>query len=147
MSTTDYNVTVGIETDPETFDLNPFAEWSAVLGAAPQGGQQLVLTIPAQGLRQAIGTALSIVEAAGLTPQAVDALTTVDYDYRSAVAATDTVGLPEAAEILGVTREAVRQRAASGSLPATKNGRDWRISRALVEREARSKSARQVTTA
>ncbi|SES04337.1 hypothetical protein SAMN05443377_1392 [Propionibacterium cyclohexanicum] len=87
---TSWNVTVGIgEVDPEAFDLDRFAEWSGVLAAAPQGGAQVVLTIPAEGLRQAVATGMAIVEACGHTPTAVDALTTGAFDHRSAAAAPD----------------------------------------------------------
>lgn len=42
--------------------------------------------------------------------------------------------LKEAAELLGVTPDTLRQRIAAGSLRATKRGRDWWVTAKEVER-------------
>jgi excisionase family DNA binding protein len=135
MTATEWNIIAGIgDSDPEAFDIAAFAEWGGVLAPAPQGGMQVTLTVPAVSLRQAIATGLTIVEAAGLTPTSLDALTSQAYDRRSIATAPDTVGVPEAARLLGVSANAVRQRIQTGSLPARRVGRDWQIPRpALTE--------------
>ncbi len=44
----------------------------------------------------------------------------------------DTVGTPEAARMLGVSRVRVIQLIQDGRLPAERVGRDWRITRGAV---------------
>lgn len=46
---------------------------------------------------------------------------------------TDTLTIPEAAEVLKCTEPCARAMCASGRIPARKVGREWRLSRAAVE--------------
>jgi excisionase family DNA binding protein len=49
----------------------------------------------------------------------------------------DLLTVPQAAEIIGLSRIRVRVLVRSGELPAEKVGRDWLIRRSVVERFAR----------
>lgn len=131
---TEWTASVGIgQTNPDQFPIDKFTDWGGVLGSEPHGGYNLVLAFPAANLRQAAATAVSIVEAAGLHPTSVEVYAEADFERKSVFAAPDTVGVPEAAKILGVTAQAIRHRIASGSLPARRAGRDWRIPRVAIE--------------
>ena len=50
--------------------------------------------------------------------------------------------LREAADVLGVTPDTLRQRIAAGTLRATKRGRDWWVTPTEVERYGRENRAR-----
>ena len=50
--------------------------------------------------------------------------------------------LAEAAAILGVSAASLRHQVASGALRAVKQGRDWRVSRAEVDRYRRESLGR-----
>ena len=131
---TDYNVLIDIgRVDPDGLDLDVLAEWSAVAAGTPLGTVEVVLTIPARTLRQAAATGLSVVEAAGLETRSVRVLTTAAYDAGLDVGVEpETVSVADAARILGISPQAVRQRLGAGSLPGRRVGRDWRIPRASV---------------
>lgn len=138
---TDYNATIelGTRADDSTLAdvlIDALPEYGPAVGRAERGWVTLHITFPATGLRQAFTTALALVEGATDVPiVAVEVLPTEEFDARNGLlpAPPETVGVPEAAELLGVSAQAVRQRITSGSLPARRVGRDWRIQRAAVE--------------
>lgn len=130
----DYTVLVDIgRVDPDTVDLDPLADWHTIAAGTPLGTVELVLTLPADTLRQAVTTALTVVAAAGHHPHAVRALPTTDYDAGHDLPAdTATLSVPEAARLLHVTPQAIRARLAAGTLPGRRIGRDWRIPRTVI---------------
>lgn len=139
MTLTLYNAVIDVgRAEPRDEYLEALAEHSPVLAAAPRGTLEVVLSLPASSLRQAVVTALALVEAAGLTPRSIEVLTSEDFDARSADDGA-TISVAEAAELLGVTASAVRQRLGAGTLPGRRIGRDWRLPRAAIEREARER--------
>lgn len=54
----------------------------------------------------------------------------------------DLVSLAEAADILGVSRQAVHKMVMYGRLPAAQAGTTWVIRRVVVEREPRHEPAK-----
>ncbi len=137
MTSTDYNARIeyatrGDGTDVDERLLDALTHYSPATGRSERGWVEVHLTVPATGLHQAITTALALAEPAqrliGAAVLAIEVLPTAEFDARQGLSpAPETVGVPEAARLLGVTPQAVRQRLVSGSLPGTKSGRDWRI--------------------
>jgi len=139
---TDFNAVVDVgRVDPEAFDLDAFAAHSGVLAGSPLGTAEVILTLPAESLGQAAITALALVTAAGYTPRAVRVMTAAAFDAEYGLDPADTISVTQAAAALGVTTSAVRQRLGSGSLPGSRDGRDWRLPRIAIEREAARRAA------
>lgn len=100
------------------------------LSDGPRRGQVgAIISLPAENLRQAISTALAVVEAAvGGPVTAIEVMTSEDFDRRHGFAPLpELVSITEAAKQLGVSRQAVHQRVESGSLPGQKVGTTWVI--------------------
>lgn len=132
---TDYNVMLDLGTrEPGAVDLDPFAPYSGVLGGTPLGTVELILTVPAARIDQAVVTATGALwRELGIEPRAVRALSTEDFDTGFDVLdATTTITVAQAAELLGVTPSAVRQRLNAGTLSGTRTGRDWTVSARLA---------------
>lgn len=138
---TDYNAHVEWKTrdDIDTQLMTALEGYSPAIARSERGWVEAFYTVPADNLRQAFTTAIALAESATTVDVlTVEVLPTAEFDARNGIqAAPETIGVPEAAEILGVTPQAVRQRLASGSIPARREGRDWRIQRAAVEQLAR----------
>lgn len=138
---TDYNAQVEWKTrdDIDAQLMTALDPYSPAIARSERGWVEAYYTLPADNLRQAITTALAVAEAAAAAEVlSIEVLPTAEFDARNGVEdAPETIGVPEAAEILGVSPQAVRQRLAAGSLPARREGRDWRIQRAVVEQLAR----------
>ncbi|WP_149204612.1 helix-turn-helix domain-containing protein [Actinotalea subterranea] len=134
--TTDYNVIADLgRITPDSVDLDRLADYHAVLGASPLNDHvELIVTLPAASLRQAVSTALTVIEAQlGFEPFIVRAMPTAAFDQGFDVLdATRAISASEAAALLGVTASAVRQRLATGSLAGGRDGRDWRVSARLA---------------
>ncbi len=132
-----YNAVIDVgRVEPLDEYLDQLDGYHAVLAGTPAGTLEVIISLPAESLRQAATTALAVVEAAGLTPRTLDVLTSEDFDARHADDDGETISVAEAAELLGVTPSAVRQRLGSGSLPGRRVGRDWRLPKAGVEQLA-----------
>lgn len=126
----DYTVLLDLgDTDPDTFDLDPFAPFHGVLGATPARHVELVLTVPATNMLQAITSTLPFVTGTlGFEPYVVRAMSTTAYDAGfDMLDSTQVITVAEAARLMGVTPSAVRQRLASASLAGHRDGRDWRV--------------------
>lgn len=136
METTSYNAIVDIGvTTPDDAILDALTGYHAVLSSTAHGTLEVVITLPAEDLRQAATTALAVVaQAIGRSPRAIHVLTTEDYDAGLGTSLEpETVSVNEAALILGVTPSAVRQRLALGTLPGRRVGRDWRVPRLALD--------------
>lgn len=120
--------------------MDALAEYGAALGVTPRGHQAARLTVPADSITQAASTAASVAAAAiGGTVIRIDAMTEAEAEARvGEVEVPDLLGVPEAAAILGVSAQRVRQMIAEGKLAAHRVGdRSW----ALTEAEVTSKAA------
>lgn len=136
---TDYNARIELQTrDDATLPdelIDALTGYGPAVARSERGWVELHITFPATDLRQAATTALALVAQATTVPVlALEVLPTAEFDARLGITPEpETLGVPEVAQLLGVTPQAVRQRIASGSLPATRAGRDWRIQRAAAE--------------
>lgn len=111
------------------------AGFSPAAGTTQRGRLELTITVPATALHLATMTALALVEqATGATAAAVQAMTTQEFDARPAGAELpQLVSVTEAADILGVSRQAVLQMIDRGKLPAQQAGNTWVMAQAVVE--------------
>lgn len=136
MSTTSFNAVIDvgrIDVDASAL-LDDLAEYHTVLAGTPRGTVEVVMTLPAESLRQAASTALALIAAAGHEPRTILVMTTDDFDIRNGLdPVPEDISVAQAAELLGVTPSAVRQRLAAGTLPGRRVGRDWRLPRADIE--------------
>ncbi|NTW42825.1 MAG: helix-turn-helix domain-containing protein [Cellulomonadaceae bacterium] len=141
-----YNALVDVgRIDPDVSTLtDDLAAHHAVLAATAHGTVEVILTVPADDLRQAAVTALALVTATGAHPQAIAVMATDAFDARHELTPlADEISVNEAAALLGITGSAVRQRLAGGRIAGRRVGRDWRLPRAEIARIA----AGTVTTA
>lgn len=108
----------------------------AALGQSERGWLQALISLPAESLTQATATAVTLVSAAyGAEPVACHVMTEAEFDAREgwAPAPSEMLSVTEAAELLGVSRQAVLQRIDGHRLQAVKIGRSWAIPRTAVE--------------
>lgn len=114
--------------------LDQLADFHPAIGTSPRGYADAQITLPAETLAQACSAALAVVAAAyGAPAVACEVLTEAEFDARQGWATVpDLVSVTEAAQMLGVSRQAVLQRIGSRSLPATRIGRDYAIPRTAV---------------
>jgi excisionase family DNA binding protein len=111
--------------------LDVLADYSPAVGRSPFARTEVTITLPATGLRQAVATAVRVLEDA-VAPHrllSLEVLTTADFDRRAGLTPVPALlSVTEAAQELGVSRQAVLQRIESGRLPATRVGSAWAIS-------------------
>lgn len=115
--------------------MDQLENYHAAIGTSPRGYADAQISLPAETLAQACSTAIAVVSAAfGAPALACEVLTEAEFAARQGwEPVPDLVSVSEAAELLGVTRQAVLQRIGTKSLPATKIGRDYAIPRAAVD--------------
>lgn len=149
MKPTDFNVVADVSIrrlDDDVIDqvMDALVDYAGVISRAPDGRTQVTITLPAVGLRQAITTALSVIDGAvaPATVTAVEAMTTKEFDARSEALeyqpVPELVSISEAAAAMDVSRQAVHQRIESGSLPATRVGSTWVIPKSTLEQVLRA---------
>jgi len=104
------------------------------VSTSPRGWLTVTITIPAEHVGQAVTLAIAAVEqAAGHPTIAVTAMTETEADAREGwETPSELVSVKEAADILGVSRQAVLDRIARHTLPASKVGRGYTIPRAAL---------------
>ncbi|MFV0428404.1 MAG: helix-turn-helix domain-containing protein [Arachnia sp.] len=103
-------------------DLDAYA---VVTGVDHRGRAQIIITIEAANLTQANATARAVL-AEFRDGVRLDVMTTAEYD-RGDEPIPELLSLTEAAERLGVSRQAIQSRIHYGSLPARKVGHIWAI--------------------
>jgi len=113
--------------------LERFADHHAVATRSTLGRGELILSLPAEGLWQAIATVRALV--AGLDVTAVTVEASDDVDRRADAHVPALLSVTEVAERLGITRAGVQHRIDSGSLPAVRVGNAWAIPAAAVASE------------
>ena len=125
-----YNAEVTVRTKLEIDDLlEVLAGYHPSLSFAGRGQWRATISLPAENLRQAISTALAVVEAgAGGPATAIEVTTSAEFDARMGLKPLpEMVSVTEAATQLGVTRQAVLERLERGTLPGQKVGTTWVI--------------------
>ena len=138
----DYNATLTITPsspveDDEVVDvlMEAFADYHPAVGDAPAspGALQAVVTVPAHTLAQAVATATALAAQVG-DLEGIEVIPTQVWDRRAGLKIDDVelVSVTEAATILGLTSQAIRDRITAGTLPGRKIGRNWLIPTAAL---------------
>ena len=138
----EYNATLTIapfspvEDDDAVDDLmEAFADYHPAVGDAPAspGAVQAVITLPAHTLAQAVATATALATQVG-DLEGIEVIPTQVWDRREGLKVDDIelVSVTEAATILGLTSQAIRDRITAGTLPGRKIGRNWLVPTAAL---------------
>ena len=138
----DYNATLTITPsspveDDEAVDvlMEAFADYHPAVGDAPAspGALQAVVTVPAHPLAQAVATATALATQVG-DLEGIEVIPTQVWDRRAGLKIDDVelVSVTEAATILGLTSQAIRDRITAGTLPGRKIGRNWLVPTAAL---------------
>lgn len=117
--------------------LQELADFHPAVSRSMGGRAEVVLTVLADTLRQAVITALAVVAAADHDVFAIEVLPTDEFDRRLGLEPVpDLLSVTEAATALGVSRQAVLQRIEAGTLPARRVGNAWAVlARTVTEHE------------
>ena len=130
---TEYTVRVELQApaDPDRLDaiVSDLAEYHAAASRSLLGRAEVTISLPAETLRQAASTAVSVVESAtGASAVAVDVATSADFDKVLGLdPVPELLSVTQVAERLGVSRQAVLQRLTAGTLPGTRVGEAWAV--------------------
>ena len=138
----DYNATLTITPsspveDDDAVDvlMEAFAAYHPAVGDAPAspGAVRAVITLPAHTLAQAVATATAQAAQVG-DLVGIEVIPTQMWDRREGLKVDDVelVSVTEAATILGLTNQAVRDRITAGTLPGRKIGRNWLVPTAAL---------------
>lgn len=104
--------------------MDALAAYAPALSVSPHGYREARITFPADSFAQAASTALAVVTAAlGGEPVALQLMSEAEADLRDgSLEVPDLVGATEAAALLGVSPQRVRQMIDEGKLAAHRVG-------------------------
>lgn len=141
MTAQSFNVIVELETvfDESTADalLEPIEDYNGAAGRSELGRAEVVFTVPALTLRQATTTALAILDTYPWPVRSVRVLPTADYDRLvDAVEVPPLLSVQEAADLLGISRQAVLKAVSARTLPAIRVGGTWVLRKSSVRAHA-----------
>lgn len=132
-----YNATVELDSRDDIDErlLTELDDYHPATGRSPYGRVLVTITLPAETMAQAAKTALLVVGAAARKPLlAIEVMHAEEFDRRLGVGPVpELASVTEAAEQLGVSRQAVLQRLEAGTLPGQKVGNGWVIPRAALQ--------------
>lgn len=140
----DYNAVIEVTYRPEGTGIDgdladkifdDLAACSPAISISERGWLEITITLPAESLIDATATALKVVNVATKSdPVSIAVTTTDEFDRRVGLVprVPDLVSVTEAAEILGVSRQAVMDRINRKTLQARKVGREYVIHRAAL---------------
>lgn len=112
--------------------VDVLAEHAAAASPLGAGRVEVVITVPADSLRQAAVTSLALLEQAGQV-ESVELVPTDLFDARQGLTSVpELLSVTQVAEYLGVSRQAVLQRLEHGSLTGRKVGSAWAVPAAAV---------------
>lgn len=132
----DYNATITLGNSKLTEEfsdklIGALCDYHPAVGVGRAGRAEVIPTYPADSPRQATSTAWALAESVDLDVSGIEVLPTSLWDQRAdSVEIPRLVSVAEAAEILGISRQAVAQRLDAGSLIGTRVGKVWVIPRA-----------------
>lgn len=144
--TTHYSVHIEFDrrtvTPEETARIvDELEEWHAAAGTSPRGWLDVQLTIPAETLEGATRAALAITaHVTGARPLTVTTMTEAEFDARLGMppAMPELVGVTDAAQLLGLSRQRILQMIDEGKLSSIRVGKALAIPLSeLEERDPR----------
>lgn len=111
--------------------VDQFTDWHGAVGFSPRGYVDVQLTLAAEDLVRAASTAVAI--AAPIIqaqPLRVEAMTEAEFDARlGEVPMPELIGVTEAAELIGVSRQRVLQMIDEGKLAGVRVGKSIALAR------------------
>lgn len=114
--------------------VGQLADFDAAVSSSEAGDLLVSITLEASSLAIATHLALGLAREFELELRRLEVLSTADSDRRRSIGALDDVmSVGEAAEVLGVSTQAIRQRLEARTLAGRKAGHAWHISRDAVE--------------
>lgn len=130
--------------------LPALADYHAVIASGRTGNASVLITLPAESLRQATMTAIAVVqEATGRTATAAQVMTTEAFDAiddaqaEAGASGVETIpelmSVPAAAEILGMTRQGLLDRVQQERIPGVQVGKAWVVLASAVRAEAEAR--------
>lgn len=133
------------ELSSDTVDryYDKFEGYHAAFGTGSRGFVSITMTTPAEDLEMSIRTSLAIIErATTYRVIAIQAMATDEFDRRHGFESLpELVSATEAADILGVTRQALNLMIQNRKFAtATKAGTSWVIARAEVDQHREQRS-------
>jgi len=104
--------------------MDALAAYHVAVGSSPRGWLEARISVPAETLVQATTTALAVVESAtGAGAIACEVMTEEEFAARDGFEVVpDLLGVTEAAEALGVTRQRIDQLVHAGKLQSIRVG-------------------------
>jgi len=114
--------------------LDALAGYSPALGVTDVGRLEVIDSLPADTVGQAVTTAFALVAQTGRGEVVVvEAMTSKEFDRRVALPLLpELLSVTEAAERLGMTRQSVLERIKAGTLAATRVGSTYAIAAVAV---------------
>jgi excisionase family DNA binding protein len=118
--------------------LEGLAEYHPAVTRSDRGRVEVVLTLPAESIPQAVRSGLAVLAGVcRLQVVALEVMDTAEWDARLGVEhLPELVGVTEASLILGVSRQRVLQLVNAGTLPSSKAGDAVVIPRSAVVKRA-----------
>ncbi|MSZ76799.1 MAG: excisionase family DNA-binding protein [Actinobacteria bacterium] len=123
-----------LTTDQIDHIIDQLEDYHPSISTSPRGWLAARITLPGETLAQATKTAITLIEAAyGAPAITCEIMTETEADAREGWdTIPELISVSEAAELLGITRQAVTLRIQNHTLPATKIGNGWAIPRAAL---------------
>lgn len=107
--------------------------YSPAIGAHPRGWTEIIISVPAVDLRQALTTALSLLERTGYAIVSVEAMTTAEFDaWVGFDEVPELMSVTEVADTLRVSRQYVLRLIREHKLPGHRVGTTYAVPRAAV---------------
>ena len=108
-------------------------DYSPAIGAHPRGWTEIIISVPAVDLRQALTTGLSLLERTGYNIVSVEAMTTTEFDARVGFdEVPDLMSVTEVADTLHVSRQYVLRLIREHKLPGHRVGATYAVPRSAV---------------
>jgi len=106
--------------------LDDLAAYHPAIGASINSDAEIVITLPADDLTQAVRTAIAVF--APYRPVGLEVLTTQTWDKRAGIShIPDLLSVAQVAERQNISRQAVLQKIGHGTLPAQRVGQAWAV--------------------
>lgn len=111
--------------------IDQFGDYHAVVTVSSLARVELIASVPAEGLWQALTTARALFRDLPVTRISTEM--SADFDRRGEVEVPPLLSVTEVADRLHLTRAAVQRRIDTGALPAIRVGQAWAVPAAAVD--------------
>lgn len=144
--TSTYNVVADLDVpygdDAADAAIELVADYAGAVARSDFGWTEVTFTIPATGLKQATNTALAILETAPWAARSLRVLTSDDYDRIVDRVDAPMLTVAQAAEQLGISRQAVHKLITNQHLAARRVGTRWLVPAETVARRLHETTTR-----